>query len=93
MEPLTFAGTRAKAIERIKATLDTVRKVRIIEEREDYLRVEFRSAWLRFVDDVEFYIDQKSQVVHFRSASRLGLYDLGVNRKRMEKFCAAFRQM
>jgi uncharacterized protein (DUF1499 family) len=37
-----------------------------------------------FVDDVEFYLDETSQVIHVRSASRLGQSDLGVNRQRIE---------
>jgi len=39
---------------------------------------------MRFVDDVEFYFDEKEKMVHIRSASRLGKGDMGVNRKRME---------
>jgi len=39
----------------------------------------------RFIDDVEFLIDEDEELVHFRSASRVGRSDLGVNRKRMSK--------
>ncbi len=39
---------------------------------------------LGFVDDVQFLLDEKARVIHVRSASRLGYWDLGVNRKRME---------
>jgi Protein of unknown function (DUF1499) len=38
-----------------------------------------------FVDDVEFWLDRTANVVHVRSASRLGKSDLGVNRKRVEQ--------
>jgi uncharacterized protein (DUF1499 family) len=44
----------------------------------------------RFVDDVEFYIDERANLIHFRSASRLGYSDMGVNRKRMETIRASF---
>jgi uncharacterized protein (DUF1499 family) len=44
----------------------------------------------RFVDDVEFWIDAKNQVIHFRSASRVGHSDLGANRARMESIRKAF---
>jgi uncharacterized protein (DUF1499 family) len=40
---------------------------------------------LRFVDDVEFVFDDESKTIHFRSASRTGYGDLGVNRRRMEQ--------
>jgi uncharacterized protein (DUF1499 family) len=47
--------------------------------------VEFRSRFFRFIDDVEFLFVRQTQVVHVRSASRLGYSDFGVNRKRIEK--------
>jgi uncharacterized protein (DUF1499 family) len=39
----------------------------------------------RFVDDVELAVDPAEHVVHFRSASRVGRSDFGVNRRRMEE--------
>ena len=39
---------------------------------------------MRFVDDVEFRHDSAGQVIHVRSASRLGRRDFGVNRERIE---------
>jgi uncharacterized protein (DUF1499 family) len=36
------------------------------------------------VDDVEFVFDDESKTIHFRSASRIGYGDYGVNRDRME---------
>lgn len=43
-----------------------------------------------FVDDVEFYLDEDTKVIHVRSASRLGQSDLGVNRKRIETIRTEF---
>ena len=57
---------------------------RVVEDRADYLRVEFMTRWLRFVDDAEFWLDPASNVIHVRSASRLGRKDFGVNRARIE---------
>ena len=54
-------------------------------EDESYLHYEFTSLLLRFVDDVEFLFDDETKTVHFRSASRTGYGDFGVNRKRMEE--------
>jgi len=39
---------------------------------------------------VEFFLDDATQTIHFRSASRLGYSDLGVNRKRMEEIRRRF---
>ncbi len=47
--------------------------------------IEFTSAVMRFVDDVEFSLEGSTNSINLRSASRLGKSDLGVNRKRVEK--------
>ena len=65
----------------------------IIEEQDDYLYAEFRSRIFRFVDDVEFAVDNENNEVHFRSASRVGHSDLGVNRARMERIQREFSQI
>jgi uncharacterized protein (DUF1499 family) len=44
------------------------------------------SMILRFIDDVEFYFDEATGFIEFRSASRLGYGDAGANRQRMETF-------
>ncbi len=60
-------------------------RTRLVEEDESYLHYEFTSLLLRFVDDVEFLFDDETKTIHFRSASRTGYSDLGVNRRRMEQ--------
>ena len=73
-----------EAKEALKAAIATLPRTKLVEEHESYLHYEFTSLLLRFVDDVEFLFDENTKTVHFRSASRLGYSDLGVNRKRME---------
>jgi uncharacterized protein (DUF1499 family) len=46
-----------------------------------------------FVDDVEFLIEPNTQVIHVRSASRLGQSDLGVNRQRIEMIRAKLSEL
>ncbi len=77
--PLAYA-----AIADIKKVVEAMERTTIIEETENYLYAEFKSRLMGFVDDVEFHKDDINQVVHVRSASRLGKSDLGVNRKRVE---------
>ena len=52
-----------------------------------------RSLFFRFTDDVEFFVEVESGRVHFRSASRVGRSDLGVNRERMELIRSRFQAM
>jgi uncharacterized protein (DUF1499 family) len=63
----------------------TLPRTKLVDEDESYLHYEFTSLLLRFVDDVEFLLDETTKTIHFRSASRTGYSDLGVNRKRMEQ--------
>lgn len=57
----------------------------IVQREQDYyLRADFRTPVLGFIDDVEFFF-QVPGVIAVRSASRLGYSDLGVNRRRIEQ--------
>ena len=68
----------------LKATIADLPRTKLVKEEEAYLHYEFTSLLLRFVDDVEFLLDDEMKTVHFRSASRTGHGDFGVNRRRME---------
>ena len=52
----------------------------------------FVSEIFGFVDDVEFYFN-KPGIIEFRSASRIGYSDLGVNRNRMESIRNKFNDL
>ncbi len=56
----------------------------IKQQNSQYLHVEYSSRGLGFVDDVEFLASPEESVIHVRSASRLGIRDFGVNRRRIE---------
>ncbi|MGK7917122.1 MAG: DUF1499 domain-containing protein [Prochloraceae cyanobacterium] len=72
------------SIAELKKVIESMERTTIIEETDNYLYAEFKSQLMGYVDDVEFYLDPNENVVHVRSASRLGKSDLGVNRKRVE---------
>jgi len=80
IEPLPYAQ-----IADLTRVVKNMERTTIIEETENYLYAEFKSKLMGFVDDVEFHKDDINQVIHVRSASRLGKSDLGVNRKRVEE--------
>lgn len=60
-----------------------VPRTRIDSVTSDYAHLTSRSLVFGFVDDVELLA--QDDVVHVRSASRLGRNDLGVNRDRVEQ--------
>jgi uncharacterized protein (DUF1499 family) len=80
---LSFNDDPDAAFARLKLVLGRRADTTIIDERTGYLRVELRT--MLFVDDAEFLLDRSRNVIHVRSASRLGYSDLGKNRSRMEE--------
>ena len=83
IQPIPFTGTVPAAIDAIREVLSLNPRVTIKRVEGGYLHAEARSRVFRFVDDLEFYVDTQQGVIHFRSASRVGYSDLGVNRSRM----------
>jgi uncharacterized protein (DUF1499 family) len=84
VDPLRYAGDGAAAFARLRDLVAGWPGVTVVAETPDYLHAEFRTKWLRFVDDLELLLDPAAGVVHVRSASRLGHSDLGANRRRVE---------
>ncbi|HEX3203164.1 MAG TPA: DUF1499 domain-containing protein [Nitrospiraceae bacterium] len=82
--PYRYSKTRLDAKAVLKAIIGGLPRTKLIEEEDGYLHYEFTSLLLRFVDDVEFLFEEASKTIHFRSASRVGYGDFGVNRRRME---------
>jgi uncharacterized protein (DUF1499 family) len=80
--PIAYAGSIAE----LRKALATLNLATVIREEPDYLYAEFRTPFLRFVDDVEFLKD--GEVLHVRSASRLGRRDFKANRRRVEQLRA-----
>jgi Uncharacterized protein conserved in bacteria len=62
----------------------------LVEVQPDYIHATFTSTIMRFVDDVEFQFPAGTHQIQVRSASRIGYYDFGVNRARVEKIRKAF---
>jgi uncharacterized protein (DUF1499 family) len=90
--PLTFEGSPDEAWKRLEKTVQGMAGAKVITTRKPYLHAEFTSRIFRFVDDVELLLDEDQQVIHFRSASRVGHSDLGVNRHRMESLRQRFTE-
>ena len=83
---IDWSHTDKTATEAIKQLISTeFPRARLVSESPGYLHFEFTSLIFRFVDDVEFLVDDENNQVHFRSASRVGYSDMGANRRRMEK--------
>jgi uncharacterized protein (DUF1499 family) len=93
VEPIAFDGSVAEALARLRQVIAMFARARIVHEDDRGLRVEFTSRVFRFVDDVDLRIDAAARVIHVRSASRVGRYDFGVNRRRVEALRSRFRAL
>ena len=88
--PIKFSGDAAVAWKKLLGLVNAHPRTTLVEQKPNYLCAEFKTATMGYVDDVEFALDAKAKVIQVRSASRLGIRDFGVNRKRIEALRAGF---
>ena len=82
-----FATEFSENLSHIQRVLDEMGG-RLQLKGENYLWYTFTTPLMRYTDDFELRLDDEKQLVHFRSASRVGYGDLGANQKRVEQFKA-----
>lgn len=92
IEPLLYTSDTADARLKLIDILERTKHVHLARVEMDYIHVEFRSLIFRFVDDVSFFFPPDKNIIHVKSASRLGYYDFGANRRRIERLRATFEK-
>ena len=85
IDALPFTGDPPAALRRAIEAAKSLSGARLVEQRDDYARVECVTRVFGFVDDLELLLDPVQHVIHVRSASRVGYSDLGVNRARVDQ--------
>ena len=90
VSPIAFKGDHKLAFKALQNIVLALPRARVLKQKENSLHIEFRSRWFDFRDDLELFVDEAEQVIHIRSASRVGYWDFGVNRARVEKIRADF---
>ena len=84
IEPFSTTGDAKAAFDRLSEILERRKDAAIVSADDRAIRVEFKTT-LGFVDDGLFVLDEKNKVILIRSASRVGYWDLGKNRRRIEE--------
>lgn len=87
--PLALNGDGPATLAKIRAIVQATPGAEVVKSEPDYLYAQYTTRLMKYVDDVEFWVDPANGVVQVRSASRLGKSDLGANRKRIEALRAA----
>ncbi len=90
LEEITYSGSREQALASILEAVKGEKNYEVVTQRQDYVHIIFRSGFFKFIDDLELYLPEDEEVIHFRSAARSGYSDFGVNRKRMDRIRERF---
>lgn len=93
IEPISYTGEPSKAQDTLLKVLSVVPRTTVLESTDSYIRVEFQTQLMGFVDDGEFYFPPDQKIIHVRSASRLGESDLNLNRRRIEQIRLAMADL
>ncbi len=86
VEPLPMLATLEATQAALSDTLQEMGQNKVWKSEGPYLHAVFTSAQMGYNDDVELWIDEQAGVVHYRSQSRVGYSDKGVNKARYDRF-------
>jgi uncharacterized protein (DUF1499 family) len=90
LPPFRFTGPVEAAQERLIRVIRQIPRSEIVKEEPGYLVVIFRSKILGLVDEAEFAFDEKEGDINIHSEARIGFYDFGANRSRLEEIRESF---
>jgi uncharacterized protein (DUF1499 family) len=93
IDAIAYHVDRDEARKILLKVLTVVPRTSVIEQTDNYIHAISKSRIFGFVDDVEFYFPANENIIHLRSAARVGEGDLGVNRRRLEQIRLALREL
>jgi uncharacterized protein (DUF1499 family) len=82
--PLVISGSSTSETLKILIEIIIELKGEVQTVNETYVSATFSSPLFGFVDDLEMRVDGAKNIIHIRSASRVGYSDFGANKKRVE---------
>ena len=88
--PLRGIQDFAAAFAVLAAVLSRLPRTEVVSFDGSYLHAVARSP-KGYIDDVEFLAVPARRVIHLRSAARSGVFDFGVNRRRIRRVKRMFR--
>ena len=92
VEPLSFESIE-NAKKKVKRVLAQLSNNTVQTEHDNYIHVVFTTDTMRYKDDVELYFDQNQKLIHYRSQSRVGYSDKGLNRARYDNFAKLYNEL
>jgi uncharacterized protein (DUF1499 family) len=85
IEPYQLKVKPSKGWKILKEVISSLPRMTITSATNNYLHAQARSRIFGFIDDIEFQLRPQQNIIAIRSAARLGYYDFGVNRRRIEE--------
>ena len=73
-----------KAFIELIQILENTPRLEIISKEKDYIHAIATSRIMKFIDDIEIKNLNQDNIFQIKSSSRLGIYDLGVNKRRVQ---------
>ena len=73
-----------KVFKELIQILENTPRLKIIKKEKFYVHAIATSRIMKFVDDIEVKNLNQENIFQVKSSSRLGIYDLGVNKRRVE---------
>ena len=73
-----------KSFNELIQILENTPRVEIINIEKNYIYAIATSRIMKFIDDIEIKNLNKDNILQIKSSSRLGIYDLGVNKRRVQ---------
>ncbi|GAB7079202.1 DUF1499 domain-containing protein [Megalodesulfovibrio paquesii] len=98
IDPIPFHGGAPEALRTLEAILRATPRLEIVLIGPDWIQAKVRSSVFGFVDDLYFKAETSPRlghapgegVLHCYSASRVGYWDFGCNRRRVERIATRF---
>ena len=88
--PFGFSGDPDAAFARLVRLVADTPRTRVVEAADEYLHAVCRTR-IGFPDDLQLLLCRGPGVIEIRSASRIGIHDFGVNRRRVERLRRRFQ--
>ena len=73
-----------KAFVELIQILENTPRLEIINKEKNYIHAIATSRIMKFIDDIEIKNLNQDNIFQIKSSSRLGIYDLGVNKRRVQ---------
>ena len=93
VEPLAFKETLLQSKAAMLQALESYGSIEIISDEPAYIYAVATTGKMKYHDDIEIYFDETDKIIRYRSASRAGYSDMGLNRNRYNELTELYNKI